>query len=138
MRLTTSPAVEGSPAWSPDDRWIAFTRQQQGNVAVMLIPPLGGPERKLTEMMGVGGLSWTPDGKWLAFGAQDSLKEPRSIWAISIQTGERRRLTAFLTKSVTAEGRFGRLFPVDLSGWPHPGIRPAGEKLRITNSICCG
>ena len=52
MRLTTSPAAESSPAWSPDDRWIAFMRRQQGNVAVMLIPPLGGPERKLTEMIG--------------------------------------------------------------------------------------
>ena len=46
-------------------------------MAVMLIPPLGGPERKLTEMMQAsGGLSWTPDGKWLAFGARDSPKEP--------------------------------------------------------------
>ncbi len=39
MRLTTDPAADRYPAWSPDDRWIAFVRQQQGNVAVMLKPP---------------------------------------------------------------------------------------------------
>ena len=57
MRLTTSAAAEGSPAWSPDDRWIAFARDQpdKDNVAVLLIPPLGGPERTLTEMIGVDG-----------------------------------------------------------------------------------
>ena len=56
MRLTTSPSAERSPAWSPDDRWIAFERvQQTGNVAIVLIPPLGGPERTLTEMTGIAG-----------------------------------------------------------------------------------
>ncbi len=131
MRLTTSPSAERSPAWSPDDRWIAFTRQQQDNVAVMLILPLGGPERKLTEMIGVGGLSWTPDGKWLAFGARDSLEEPSSIWVISVETGERRRLTTFLTKSTAAEGALGDSFA---------SISPDGRTLafrRIAKQFNC-
>jgi Tol biopolymer transport system component/tRNA A-37 threonylcarbamoyl transferase component Bud32 len=153
MRLTTSPSAEGSPAWSPDDRWIAFVREQQGTAAVMLISPLGGPERKLTEMIGAGGLSWTPDGKWLAFGARDSLEERSSIWAISAETGERRRLTTFLTTakatdtalgdsspSISPDGRalaFARqaksyvfeLYVLRLTR----DLRPAGEPARVTD-----
>jgi len=122
MRLTTNPAAESGPAWSPDDRWIAFARRQQdqGNVAVMLISPLGGQERKLTEMIGVGGLSWTPDGKWLAFSERDS-EARMSIWAISIETGERRRLTTFLTTARATEG--GAL------GDFYPSISPDGRSL---------
>jgi serine/threonine protein kinase len=50
VRLTTDPADEWCPAWSPDDRWIAFSRRQPGNVAIMLMPSLGGAQRKLTEI----------------------------------------------------------------------------------------
>lgn len=156
MRLTTSPSAEGSPAWSPDDRWIAFTRQQpQGNRAIMLVPPLGGQERMLTEMVGISGLSWTPDAKWLAFDAQESLKEPSSIWAISVETGERRRLTNFpnptakateggglndYSPSISPDGRalaFRRavaIFVFEIYVLPLTrDLRPAGEPARVTD-----
>ncbi len=39
-----------SPAWSPDGRWIAFLQHLTGfKFELRLIPPLGGPERKLAE-----------------------------------------------------------------------------------------
>ena len=129
MRLTTSPAEEFSPAWSPDDRWIAFVRQQQGNVAIMLIPPLGGQERKLTEMISAAGLCWTPDAKWLAFSERDS-GEQMSIWAISVETGERRRLTTFQTRLRTGEG--GAL------GDYYPSISPDGRSLAFARNAIAG
>jgi dipeptidyl aminopeptidase/acylaminoacyl peptidase len=67
LRLTTDPAAETCPAWSPDDRWIAFSRRQSTDVAVVLMPSLGGPERKLIEIADPSRLSWTPDSKWLAY-----------------------------------------------------------------------
>ena len=50
FRLTTNKADERWPAWSPDGRQIAFCRDLGGGKrAMVLISPLGGPERILTE-----------------------------------------------------------------------------------------
>jgi Tol biopolymer transport system component len=95
VRLTTDPAAEFYPAWSPDDRWIAFERRQKSNVAILLIPSLGGLERKLTEIARGAHLSWTPDAKWLAFSEQESPPQgPLSIWAVNVDTLERRQAFA--------------------------------------------
>ena len=126
MRLTTDPAADRLPAWSPDDRWIAFTRQQQRNWAIILISPLGGPERKLTEIAGSSQLSWTPDAKWLAFSAQDPSQEPLSIWAIDVDTGDRRQLTTFVTRSAGAD------FPL---GDGAPAISPDGSALAFSRQV---
>ena len=49
-RLTTDPAEDFSPAWSPDGRFIAFLRQlSPSRAALMLIPQRGGQERVLGE-----------------------------------------------------------------------------------------
>jgi Tol biopolymer transport system component/serine/threonine protein kinase len=162
MRVTTSAAAEASPAWSPDDRWIAFTREQrdQGNFAIVLIPPLGRQERKLTEVTGLGshstpglaGLCWTPDGKWLVFSERDA-EGRMAVSAISVDTGERRRLTAYATTdrlpagvamgdtypSISPDGRVlafarGGGGVHDLHLMPlTEGLRPAGEPVKVTD-----
>ena len=52
LRLTTDPRIDYNPVWSPDGRWIAFLRRQwdASTSEVRLIPPLGGPERKLARI----------------------------------------------------------------------------------------
>ena len=55
LRLTTDPRNDYNPVWSPDGRWIAFlrgesSRKHGGKSELRLIPPLGGPERKLAEI----------------------------------------------------------------------------------------
>jgi serine/threonine protein kinase len=99
VRITNQPGRPFSLAWSPDDRHIAFLRTVEGDrTAIMLVPSIGGSERKLAEISIYAWapccLSWTPDGKWLAFSARNSPGEPNSIWAVSVDTGERRRLTS--------------------------------------------
>ncbi|MBZ5585467.1 MAG: hypothetical protein LAQ30_25355, partial [Acidobacteriia bacterium] len=130
LRLTVHPAAEYSPAWSPDDHWIAFTRGLgQGKMAVMLISPLGGTERTLTETTSPpsSGLAWTPDGKWVAFCTQDSAKDPLSIRAVSVETGEVRRLTTFATKSAV-EGNL----PL---GDYYPAFSPDGRALAFSRQM---
>jgi serine/threonine protein kinase/Tol biopolymer transport system component len=82
LRLTDGQ----SPAWSPDGKLIAFMRQR----SVMLISPLGGPERKLADVVPSvfsTNLAWTPDSASVAAGDDGNLV------LISVKTGARRFLT---------------------------------------------
>ena len=67
----------------------------------MLVPPIGGPERTLARIDSLLdrqrwrslGLAWSPDGKQLAVVGRDSPREPYGIFLLSVETGEKRRLT---------------------------------------------
>ena len=95
LRLTTNPAVDSRPAWSPDDNQIAFLRRSEGSGGIFLVPPIGGVERKLAESPHLrAGLSWSPDGKFLAVSDRTSPQEPFAIFLVSVESGEKRRLTS--------------------------------------------
>ena len=99
LRLTTNPAVDSHPAWSPDDTQIAFLRRSETSGGIFLVPPIGGSERKLAESphFGVGrssGLSWSPDGKFLAVSDRTSPEEPFALFLVSVESGEKERLTS--------------------------------------------
>jgi hypothetical protein len=55
-QLTTDPADDMLPAWSPDGRWIAFVSTRSGKADIYLAPAGGGEAVPLL----VGG----PDGAW--------------------------------------------------------------------------
>ena len=70
LRLTRDPADDTNPVWSPDGSSIAFLRKLEvGNqFGLMLLPALGGKERKLAEVsipftaeFYSPYLAWTPD-----------------------------------------------------------------------------
>jgi eukaryotic-like serine/threonine-protein kinase len=155
FRLTTSKADEGWPAWSPDGRQIAFVRYLgAGSRAVVLISPLGGPERILTEChLGenqiVAGpfLSWSPDSRALAVVEAASAGVLASLGLYIVETGERHPLTK-TTKDLptdscpvfSPDGRtlaFSRwvdlnicdLYSLNLSR----DLKPVGEPRRITS-----
>lgn len=104
LQLTTDPASDYSPAWSPDGRYIAFLRDlSREKNAVLLIPALGGPERKIAEVFRevyrtldsfCTHLTWSPDGNSLVISDRNSLKEPAGLFLLAIDTGEKRRLTS--------------------------------------------
>jgi dipeptidyl aminopeptidase/acylaminoacyl peptidase len=69
--LTRGPA-DRSPRWSPDGRWLAFLRGEDGPPQVWLLPTTGGEARALTELpLGVGELSWSPDSSRVAVTAPE-------------------------------------------------------------------
>ena len=107
IQLTTDPAPDLAPAWSPDARFIAFQRRTGTSGAdVIIIPALGGAERRVAAVDVSPGdtsgrfspiiltsLSWTPDSKWIAVGGGRSPDEARGIWLISVDPPEIRRIT---------------------------------------------
>lgn len=102
LRLTTSPAPDRNPAWSPDGRYIAFIRVSEDESGLFLIPALGGPERKIDsplwddrwDALGVAGLSWSPDGKFLALSDRSAPHDPASVFVLSVDRLEKRKLTS--------------------------------------------
>jgi eukaryotic-like serine/threonine-protein kinase len=127
IRITHDPADELSPAWSPDGRFIAFVRALSSGVSgVFLVPAIGGPERKLTEIHQQGqayegrNLSWFPDSKGLAIVDHEARIAPNAVFRLSVETGEKQRLTSPPTGSW---------------GDSDPAVSPDGRALVFRRSI---
>jgi len=67
-RLTSSPAADMNPRWSPDGRTIAFISSRSGSPQVWRIDPNGGEAVQVTRIStGASGVVWSPKGTHLAF-----------------------------------------------------------------------
>ncbi|HVN80596.1 MAG TPA: hypothetical protein VMW38_16485, partial [Terriglobia bacterium] len=120
-------------------------------VAVVLISPLGGPERVLTELTSAGTftvpyLSWSPDGRALAMVDQTTPGSNSHLVLYMMDTGEKQVLTKtspniFPMDSCPAFSPDGHtlafrrmvawasdLYLLDLS----PDLKPVGEPRRLT------
>lgn len=68
VRLTSSPANETAPRWSPDGRSLAFLsgRQDGDGNQVWVLDRRGGEAQRLTTIKGgIDGMQWSPDSKRL-------------------------------------------------------------------------
>jgi eukaryotic-like serine/threonine-protein kinase len=98
QRLTTDPAEDVSPAFSPDGRSIGFVRVSKERATFIVIPSIGGPERVVAEVAAPDAslppghlFAWLPDGKWVVI---DGLA------LLSTESGEPRSLTFPPTRSL--------------------------------------
>ena len=121
LRLTFDAAQDFRPAWSPDGRWIAFLRGTAGRKAsIMRIPAMGGPERGVADVdpgylasyNNAPLLEWTPDGKWILTADRIPSEEASSLFLISVESGQKKRLTfppprslGDVTAAISPDGR---------------------------------
>jgi len=146
LQLTTGPGPDYNPVWSPDGRFIAFLRDlpeserlaneavrghaghENLRAAVLLIPALGGPERRIAETrvdeVPAPFLAWSPDGNSLVISDKDSPKEPAALFVVAIDTGEKRKLTSPPSE---ASGR--------VNGDTNPAFSPDGGTLAFIRMI---
>ncbi len=130
-RLTTSPAMDSEPAWSPGGDRIAFSVvDQQGFSNVYVMRPDGSDQTNLTNADQANPSdntkpTWSPDGSRIAF----QHMEPHGNWEIWTMKsdGSDRRL---LTPAIDAAG-------ADTSDYA-PAWSPKGDEIAFTRSSPAG
>jgi tricorn protease len=113
-RLTSTPAVESDPHFSPDGQSVAFTSNRSGMPMVYVVPASGGEPRRLTWYPAPAyARGWTPDGA-------------RVLYASSRETAP----VAFQRLwTVAAAGGPSDLLPAP---WGHDGAySPDGKKIVV-------
>ena len=95
------PYADNLPVFSPDGRWIAFTRDfGYSTQEIFVIPARGGTARQLTfDREPTYGAAWTADSRELVFASNREIGG-ESLWRIAAEGGPPRRFLA------TPEGGF--------------------------------
>lgn len=94
VRLTTQETDDINLVFSPDGKSIAFVRVFPTHNEIVLIPALGGAERKIYERASYASISFSPDGKLLAHAELDAANNKAGIFTIDLETGEKAQITA--------------------------------------------
>jgi Tol biopolymer transport system component len=96
QRVTSGPAPEVDPTWSPDGKQIAFARRGKGGFDLFACAADGSELTRLTNTRGVDELSpaWSPDGAEIAFARYEKGVEngPGSLWLLTADGRRERRL----------------------------------------------
>ena len=96
-RLTSTPAVESHPHFSPDGQTIAFTSNRSGTPAVYVVPIAGGsPERLTWYPSAATARGWSPDGKRVLYssGRATAPVSYERLWTVAPDGGPSERLQA--------------------------------------------
>jgi tricorn protease len=103
MRITTHPAPEFAPHFSPDGQWIAFSATYDSNTDVYVVPTAGGQPRRLTWHPAADVVTgWSIDGKRVLFTSGREVDNSRSgqLYEVSIDGGYEKKVM----KAVAVEG----------------------------------
>ncbi|WP_394746727.1 S41 family peptidase [Spongiimicrobium salis] len=89
-RISSTPAVESNPYFSPDGKWIAFTSNRSGSNAVYLVSANGGETTQLTwHPSGALVRGWSNDGKHIIYasGRETAPRPYNRLWKVPVKGG---------------------------------------------------
>lgn len=89
-RITSTPAVESEPQFSPDGKWIAFSSNRSGNTAVYVVSKEGGTPKRLTWQPSAATVrGWTPDGKSVLYASARETAPTgyNRLWTVPVTGG---------------------------------------------------
>lgn len=105
VQLTSHPASEFSPRFSPDGQWIAFSASYDNNTDVYVMPVTGGEARRLTWHPGADVVNgWSADGKKVLFSSNREIANSRSnqLYEVAVSGGYEQKVM----DAVAFEGRW--------------------------------
>ena len=125
-QLTSNPAYDYSPVWSPDGKTVAFASDRYGNFDIYKVSVEGGvPVRLTTHSAKETPWTFTPDGKNILFTAQiqdpaSSALFPKSsmteLYSVSLDGGRPVQILATPAEEVSFIGKSGDFIYQDCKG----------------------
>ncbi len=99
-RLTNDEAVERNTEWSPDGKYVSYSKAGP-NAGLYIAPVAGGPERRIAESAGnnefgegIVNHCWSPDSRWLAFARSDKIGTI-DVWVVPVVGGSPINVTKY-------------------------------------------
>ena len=103
IQITSHPASEYAPHFSPDGKWIAFSANYDNNTDVYVVPVEGGQPRRLTWHPAADVVTgWSSDGKRVLFVSNREIANSRSsqLYEVPLEGGYEKKVM----KAVAVEG----------------------------------
>jgi tricorn protease len=104
-QLTSHPAAEFAPKFSPDGKFVAFSASYDNNTDVYVVPVTGGAAKRLTWHPGTDTVNgWSPDGKKVLFASNREVANSRSnqLYEVATSGGYEQKVM----EAVAFEGRW--------------------------------
>ncbi|MVM29030.1 protease [Spirosoma sp. HMF4905] len=89
-RITSTPATEENPHFSPDGQWLAFSSNRSGTAQVYIVSAQGGSPTRLTWYPAASyPRGWTSDGKQVLYASSRETAPTgyNRMWTVSVNGG---------------------------------------------------